>query len=118
MKRIRTCLLACLWLLGVSASVFAQHDRPELPKGLMMPAPEYEQPADRFNKQVLSAVFEENFESGAGNWVRSGSWAIGEPTAGPGGCHNSSNCAATDLSGNYANNADDWLISPSITLKK
>jgi VWFA-related protein len=63
-----------------------------------------------------TVIFEETFETGSTGWSTSGSWAIGAPTSGPGSGYNSSNCAATNLSGNYPNYANDWLISPEITL--
>lgn len=61
-------------------------------------------------------LFQEFFEDGAGNWTRSGCWQSGHPASGPYNGYNSSNCAATNLSGNYGNNANDWLISPEINL--
>lgn len=54
-------------------------------------------------------VFEENFETGGSSWYTNGSWAIGK-------VNDSLNCAGTNLSGNYPNNAKDLLMSPPISL--
>jgi hypothetical protein len=55
----------------------------------------------------------ESFESGEGDWsVGDGTWEIGKPTSGPNAAHTGTNCAATVLAGNYANNVDSRLISP------
>jgi len=54
-----------------------------------------------------------DFESGLGDWsVDFGTWEIGKPTSGPNAAHTGTNCAATILAGNYANNVDTRLISP------
>lgn len=59
----------------------------------------------------------ESFESGEGDWsVDSGTWEVGRPASGPGAAHTGTNCAATVLAGNYANNADSRLISPPFTV--
>ena len=57
----------------------------------------------------------ESFEAGpnTNNWVVDfGTWEIGKPTSGPNAAHSGTNCAATILTGNYANNVDSRLISP------
>src|SRR5208282_5476265 len=57
--------------------------------------------------------FPESFEAGIGDWaVDFGTWEIGQPTSGPKAAHTGTNCAATVLAGNYANNVDSRLISP------
>jgi bacillopeptidase F (M6 metalloprotease family) len=69
--------------------------------------------------QIIETVFSENWESGPGNWdVSNGVWQVGAPTAGPGGAHGGSQCAGTVLDGNYPNNTDSRLISPSIRLSQ
>jgi hypothetical protein len=56
----------------------------------------------------------ENFEAGAGDWsVDAGTWEIGKPTVGPSAAHGGTNCAGTLLAGNYPNNVDSRLITPS-----
>jgi len=62
-----------------------------------------------------SLTFPESFESDpkTSDWsVDLGSWEIGKPASGPGAAHTGTNCAATVLTGNYANNVDSRLISP------
>ena len=57
----------------------------------------------------------ESFESGpnTNDWaVDAGTWEIGMPASGPKAAHTGTNCAATVLAGNYANNVDSRLISP------
>lgn len=69
--------------------------------------------------QIIETVFSENWESGPGNWdVSNGVGQVGAPTAGPGGAHGGSQCAGTVLDGNYPNNTDSRLISPSIRLSQ
>jgi hypothetical protein len=67
--------------------------------------------------QESNTVFNDGFENGWGNWwVDNGVWDIGTPTVGPDTCHSGSNCAGTVLNGNYPDNANTRLISPSIKL--
>jgi len=62
-------------------------------------------------------LLEEDFESGWGHWwADNGLWDIGVPTVGPDSCRSGSNCAGTDLDGNYPGLANTRLISPFITL--
>jgi len=62
----------------------------------------------------------EDFETGAAGWVSAGEpadlWQIGEPTSGPGAAYSGSRVAATNLAGQYTNNAQAFLISPPIDL--
>ncbi|MBU4190655.1 MAG: choice-of-anchor J domain-containing protein [Candidatus Thermoplasmatota archaeon] len=67
-----------------------------------------------------SILWEENFDP-PDEWTKNPAdnvWEIGEPTKGigPGSSNSAPNCTATKLAGNYKNNEDDWLVSPSITL--
>jgi hypothetical protein len=66
--------------------------------------------------QVGDSLPYDGFEGGLGNWWASnGTWQVGSPTSGPGGCHEGTQCAATALAGNYPNTNTD-LVSPSLTL--
>ena len=61
----------------------------------------------------------ESFEAGpnTNDWaVDFGTWEIGKPTSGPNAAHTGTNCAGTVLAGNYPNNVDSRLISPSFTV--
>ena len=59
----------------------------------------------------------DGFEAGQRDWsVDQGSWVIGMPTNGPGAAHSGTNCAATGLSGSYANGVNSRLISPPFTV--
>jgi len=97
-------------LIGFISFSEARQDRPKIPKGQSLPAPKVVRSAKAalHTAVATSIVFEEDFEAGGTSWSTDGSWAIGSPTG--------RNCAATDLRGNYPNYADDWLISPSISL--
>lgn len=67
----------------------------------------------------LQPGYHEDFESGAVGWVHGGtndSWQIGAPTSGPGSAHSGQNVAATNLSGNYPNGSDAYLLMPPIDL--
>jgi 3',5'-cyclic AMP phosphodiesterase CpdA len=62
-------------------------------------------------------IFFEDFESGQGKWkATNGLWEIGEPTSGPDSAYSGLNCAGTNLKGNYPNDAETRLISPTISL--
>jgi len=69
------------------------------------------------NTGLSQTVFSEDWESGIGSWFAdNGVWEVGVPTVGPSSTHSGINCAGTVLNGNYPNNANTRLISPSITL--
>lgn len=118
LKKSSTIIFTFFLLLGLLSLTHAQQDKPSISKGQLLPAPQIMRGAKlaQLNKASGTIVFEENFEASGNPWSISGSWAIGAPTSGPNGGHASTNCAATRLTGNYSNNADDWLITPSISL--
>ena len=61
--------------------------------------------------------YSEDFNDGIGNWYAdNGIWEVGAPTSGPNAAYSGSNAAATVLDGNYPNDVDSRLISPSIQL--
>ena len=64
-------------------------------------------------------LFSDNMENGAGGWTHGGSndrWQLGSPTTGPGSARSGNNCWATNLSGNYSNYMNCWLLTPSIQI--
>lgn len=65
---------------------------------------------------VVTTLFSENFEGTVAGWTTTGSWEIGAVINGPMSGYNSANAAATSLSGEYENNADDSLTLPLMTL--
>jgi len=61
--------------------------------------------------------FTGGFEQGWGDWYAdNGVWEIGTPTAEPGAAHSGSQCAGTVLDGNYPDDTDSRLISPSFLI--
>ncbi|MCK4359933.1 MAG: carboxypeptidase regulatory-like domain-containing protein, partial [Candidatus Cloacimonetes bacterium] len=54
----------------------------------------------------------EDFEADDGGFVGTGEWQWGIPTSGPGNAHSGVKLWATNLSGNYMNNANYTLDSP------
>lgn len=60
----------------------------------------------------------ENFEkNGIGDWAAErGTWEVGKPTSGPGSALQGENCAATVLSGNYAEPVDSRLTCPPFVI--
>lgn len=69
--------------------------------------------------ELKEIIFSENFESGKGNWeFRNGQgvWEVGIPASGPYSAHSGTQCAATNLNGNYISNTWDGLYSPQINL--
>jgi hypothetical protein len=67
--------------------------------------------------QTLQPNVVESFESGWRDWyAEDGTWEIGKPTSGPGAAHAGTNCAATVLAGNYADDTSGRLVSPSFVV--
>ena len=68
----------------------------------------------------IQTIFFDDFESGVNGWTHGGvndEWEIGTPTnCGPANAYSGNNCWGTDLDSIYINNADCWLLSPSINL--
>ena len=63
--------------------------------------------------------YTENFENGMTEWwTDNGIWQFGTPSGdtGPDSCVSGSGCAGTTLSGNYPDNMESDLVSPSILL--
>jgi bacillopeptidase F (M6 metalloprotease family) len=59
----------------------------------------------------------EGWESGIGDWgSESGTWEVGQPTAGPATAHTGQKCAGTSLQGNYAANVESRFVSPPFTI--
>lgn len=63
---------------------------------------------------VKATLLFEDFETGAASWSQDGSWQVGTSVIGPGGGFDSANAVGTNLTGNYANNVDESLVSPEI----
>ena len=118
MFKERTLTLMGILLVALAPIIYAQQDKPAIQKGQLLPAPQIirSTTAEKLAGGPTSTIFEEDFETGGTAWSVSGSWSIGSPTSGLYNGHNSAGCAATNLSGDYSNYADDWLISPSISL--
>jgi transglutaminase-like putative cysteine protease len=71
------------------------------------------------NPETLTAIFFDDFESGAQGWTHGGAydeWELGNPSYGPADVHSGDNCWGTDLDDTYENYADCWLKSPPIDL--
>lgn len=67
----------------------------------------------------IEVFYSEDFESGPGGWTHGGiqdQWELGSPLSGPDAAYSGTSCWGTDLSGNYQDNADCWLLSPVIDL--
>jgi hypothetical protein len=71
------------------------------------------------------SVYSDNFEGGQGAWTTGGdpgldpftNWEFGSPTVvGPAAANSGVNCFGTNLSADYAEDADIWLRSPAINL--
>ncbi len=77
-------------------------------------------PGYQFSSPV--SAYSETFEANNGGYVISTtamtSWAWGMPSAtpGPGGAHSGVRLWATNLTGNYDNNEDGYVVSPNIDL--
>lgn len=58
----------------------------------------------------------ESFEYNDGNYVGSGVWEWGIPLSGPGAAYDGDKVWGTVLAGEYPNNVDDNLMTPSLTI--
>ncbi|MCK4357149.1 MAG: immune inhibitor A, partial [Candidatus Cloacimonetes bacterium] len=58
----------------------------------------------------------EDFEATDGGYVGTGEWQWGIPTSGPGNAHSGVNVWATNLSGDYMDNANYTLDSPEVEI--
>ncbi len=67
-----------------------------------------------YESATLTPPYVEDFESGPGAGVGTGSWQWGTPTSGPGGAASGSYCWATNLAGDYPDQADDLLYTPPL----
>jgi VWFA-related protein len=66
---------------------------------------------------VKTPQFTGDFETGWGDWsAENGVWQVGTPTAGPGACHEGSQCAGTVLVDDYPAETDSRLISATMGL--
>jgi hypothetical protein len=66
---------------------------------------------------VTEAIYQEDFEDWNGGLAATGSdWEWGHPTSGPGEAHSGQKVWATNLEGDYSNNADARLETPPIDL--
>ncbi|SDR70502.1 gliding motility-associated C-terminal domain-containing protein [Formosa sp. Hel1_31_208] len=71
--------------------------------------------------QITSYPYLEDFESGDGGWLadntNGGTWALGAPAAGViNSADSGSNAWVTNLTGNYNNNDDSFVVSPVFDL--
>ncbi len=87
----------------------------QLTKGQSLPAPQIL--SSLAPQKTMEVVFSDDFETNTANWSFQGNlWQIGQPTSGPGFANGGTRCAATNLSGNYTDNAADGLLSRNIAL--
>lgn len=69
--------------------------------------------------EVPGTLFFDDMEHGENGWTHGGTqdtWALGVPTSGPGSAHSGANAWGTNLSGNYPNGSNAWLMSPAVEL--
>lgn len=113
-------ILLTLCIFSAENSWAQEEDEPRPEKGQLLEAPEIEYEQKRIEglskSKSTDVVYEGGFETDTSGWTTEGVWAIGVPSSGPGSGFESSNAGATNLSGEYSNNSDDRLISPSISL--
>lgn len=124
--KVATIPILGLFMFCLSVSIgFAQtQDTKQLQKGQLIEVPFLNQGKTSEASESLinqksileTVIFEEDFESGLRNWNATGSWAVGEPEIGPEGGYISNHAAGTNLTGNYPDNEDQRLSTPSISL--
>ncbi|WP_280770713.1 S8 family serine peptidase [Salipaludibacillus daqingensis] len=67
----------------------------------------------------IEVLFHTDFDENDGDFTTDGennSWEWGEPTSGPEEAFAGENLLATNLSGDYNNNEDSWMMSPEMEL--
>jgi len=68
----------------------------------------------------MHTIFFDDFENGINDWTHGGindEWESGTPSnVGPSTAYSGINCWGTNLDSVYRNNADCWLLSPSVNL--
>lgn len=109
-------IMIFVFLSGIFSTILANWDDSGITKGQVLPSPKQKSFVRSTSETRLTPIFQENFETGSANWSSSGLWQIGIPSSGPQSGYGSQRCAATNLSGNYEDYADYWLVSPSITI--
>ena len=72
--------------------------------------------SDNISDAVCDDVrYQVDWEAGWGRWsADNGVWGVGTPTAGPSACYSGSQCAGTELSGNYGAFTDSRLIGATV----
>lgn len=66
---------------------------------------------------ILPDEYEMGFEDQPMGWTFGGSWEWGVPSGNSPEPYEGENVAGTNISGDYPNRADDWLITPPIDLR-
>ena len=66
---------------------------------------------------IVPDEYSTGFETEPVGWIFDGSWDWGAPSGNSPTPYEGDNVAGTNLSGDYPNNADDWLITPPIDLR-
>jgi hypothetical protein len=59
----------------------------------------------------------ESFEYNDGGWAGEGEWEWGEPVSGPGAAYDGEKVWATNLAGQYRDDADDYLVTGFYTIE-
>ena len=100
--KLLICIIVPLAIFG--SVVYAQEDAPSIKKGQLLPVSKIYRSSKltTFTETLSTTVFEEDFETGGSTWSTTGIWQIGSPTSGPNNGHESANCAATNLLGDYS----------------
>lgn len=107
-------LLLGIILLQIPLLLFAQQDESSIPKGTLKEVPV--QLANKiFNEKPSEIIFDENFKSGFKNWTVNGDWNISSETSSF--VKTNTKAISTSKERKYANNSDEFLISPLISLK-
>ncbi len=124
MKKMVFCFLVAILLINYILGQellqvrYDSQQGPIISKGQVLPANPVKRNQSAKPMKVLgSDIFFDDFESTTGNWVRIDTpWEIGAPSYGPSSGYSSTNCAGTNLSGNYSSNLASWFQSKVISL--
>lgn len=114
----RNSILLFIVLFTSANLLLGQVDEKEISKkGLFLSSPELIRSENfAFDDSTMIQLFYENFESGKVSWSLTEGFEIGIPSSLPKSGSASFQCAAAGLNGNYENNANGWMISPTFIL--
>ncbi len=114
LRRVQAEVLFLFFILFFTTAAHAQEQGLTAAKGLLLDAPPIHNIPAR--SSITKSVVLEGALENADSWSKAGSWKSGILPVTPKAAFAPNSYTAINFSNQYSNNADDWLISPIITL--